>query len=156
MTLLVAVSDRPATLPERRVKRDKIVGLEHALREELDVGSFPPSTETVTHHHADRLYGREMFIPAGSLIVGKIHRYPCVNIIASGKIKVVSEWGDEVFVGPHVFVSLPGAKRAVLALTDVVWVTVHPNFDNERDMEVLEKTLIAGSYVELTHMGDVE
>lgn len=148
MTLLVEVSSHDHTVPARLDQRSKIVSLESKLFDEVGV-TLEPSEEVVSHHHADRLYGREMFIPKGSLIVGKIHRYECVNVIATGTIKVVSEWGEDIFVGPTVFVSPPGSKRAVLALTDVIWVTVHPNFENERDMDKLESTLIAGSYAEL-------
>lgn len=71
------------------------------------------------------VYGRQMFIPAGTLIVGKIHRHSHINIILKGAIAVSTEFGQEMFHAPHTFISEPGTKRAVRAMTDTIWMTVH-------------------------------
>jgi len=42
--------------------------------------------------------------------------------------------------------SPPGTKRALEAVTDLVWITVHHNPTNTQDLEELEKIVIADSY----------
>jgi hypothetical protein len=101
----------------------------------------------VLHHFANGVYGREMFIPAGVTVVGKIHRFSCVNIIAQGRVRVVTEFGQEEYSAPDVFVSIPGSKRAVYAIEDTTWVTCHPC--ETTDLEQIEENLIAPSYDKL-------
>lgn len=85
-----------------------------------------------------------MFIPKGVTVVGKIHKFSCVNIIAQGKVRVVTEYGPEEYTAPDVFVSIPGSKRAVYAIEDTTWVTCHPC--ESTDLEQIEQQLIAPSY----------
>lgn len=96
----------------------------------------------VEHHHAGNVYGRELFIPEGVVIVGKIHKLPCVNIIAEGTVRVISEQGTFDITAPYVFVSPAGTKRAIYAVTDATWVTCHP-YDPDED---LEQQLIAPTF----------
>lgn len=98
------------------------------------------------HHFAEQVYGREFRIKAGTLVTGKMHRYPCLNILAQGCV-VVSSSSDDVAPGTlieegAVWVSLPNTKRAVVALEDSVWVTAHMNPTNTTDLGVLEALLI--------------
>ena len=98
----------------------------------------------VTHHFTEGNYAREMFIKEGTLIVGKIHKHPHVNVISQGSCIVVTEQGSETLEAPLTFISQAGTKRTVLALTDVVWTTVHPT--NETDLEKIEDEVIAKDY----------
>ena len=43
-------------------------------------------------------------------------------------------------------ISSPGTKRALIALTDLVWITIHHNPTNTRDLKEIEKIVIADSY----------
>ena len=94
------------------------------------------------HHYAGQVYCRELFIPEGVALVGKIHKLPCVNVIAEGKVRVVSEQGSFEYEAPYVFVSPAGTKRAIYAVKDTTWVTCHP-YDDEQD---LEEQLIVPSF----------
>jgi hypothetical protein len=66
----------------------------------------------------------------------------------SGTVDVVTENGKERLVGPISMISPAGTKRALHSVTDVVWVTVHENPTNTRNLEELEKFVIADSYEE--------
>lgn len=101
----------------------------------------------VTHHYAPGSYAREMTIPAGVIIIGKIHRHAHINVISKGRVHVVTEAGAEVFEAPHTFVSEQGTKRAVFAETETVWTTVHVT--DETDLDKIEEFVIAGSYEDL-------
>ena len=107
--------------------------------------NYPQIDPPVSHHFAEGSYAREMFIPAGSMIIGKIHRHSHVNVISKGRIFVATEFGSEVLEAPHTFVSQPGTKRAVYALTDTIWTTIHVVGD-ERDLAKIEAIVIAPDY----------
>lgn len=97
--------------------------------------------DAMTHHHfAHGIYGREMRIPAGVVVVGKIHRYSTLNILAQGSMSVTTPEGQKVIHAPAIFTSLPGMQKAALALTDCVFLNVHPSF--ETDLKALEQEFI--------------
>jgi quercetin dioxygenase-like cupin family protein len=99
----------------------------------------------VTHHHAPGLYAREIFIPAGVLIVGKIHKHSHVNTISKGRVIVATEFGTQELVAPVTFVSVPGTKRAVVAQEDTIWTTYHPT--EETDLAKIEEEVIAPDFL---------
>jgi hypothetical protein len=93
------------------------------------------------HRFADGLYAREITIPAGTLLVGKIHKTRHLNLVSAGEIVVWSA-GEPVrrVRAPFAFVAEPGARRVGYALEDTVWTTVHAT--SETDLEKLEAELI--------------
>lgn len=118
--------------------RDNIL----AIQDEL--AKYPQIDPPLKHHFAEGSYAREMLIPAGSVIIGKIHRHSHVNVISKGRIYVATEFGSEILEAPLTFVSKPGTKRAVYALTDVVWTTIHVT--DETDLTKIEDVVIAPNY----------
>lgn len=93
------------------------------------------------HHFAAGLYAREITIPAGTLLTGKIHRTQHLNIISTGEISVWTD-GEPVrrIRAPYAFVAQPGTRRVGYAHEDTVWTTVHAT--TETDLEQLEAQLI--------------
>jgi hypothetical protein len=100
------------------------------------------------HDFSDDMYVREIFIPKGTVIVGKIHKHKHPNFLMSGEVKVVTEEGVETLKGPLSMISEAGTKRALHAITDLVWITVHSNTSNTRDLKELESNIIAYDYDE--------
>lgn len=98
----------------------------------------------LNHYFAPGMYGREMTIDAGVTIVGKIHKHAHINIISKGIIDVVTEFGTARYKAPYTFVSEPGTKRCVHAVTDTIWTTIHATESN--DLEEIEKEVIAESF----------
>jgi hypothetical protein len=92
------------------------------------------------HHFADGLYGREILIPAGTVLTGKIHKGEHLNFLMQGDITVWTEEGMKRIQAPAVIVSKPGTKRVGLAHTDTIWVTVHAT--HETNLDRLEAELI--------------
>lgn len=113
-----------------------------AIQDELR--KYPQIDPPLHHHFADGSYAREMLIPAGSMIIGKIHRHAHVNVISKGRIYVATEFGTEILEAPLTFVSKPGTKRAVYAITDTVWTTIHVT--NETDLAKVEEVVICTDY----------
>lgn len=131
-------------------KRNSIYDLEALL---IDVPDSLDAQECedkyITHFFAPGVYARQMFIPAGMVAVGKIHKTAHVSIISCGKISVTTENGTETFEGPYTFINTPGEKRAVYAHTDTVWTTIHPT--NETDIRKIEEEVIAKDYTALEY-----
>lgn len=128
---------------ERTDYREKILSLEQSI-----AANLPPVECPVKHHFAEGTYTREMFIPAGTLLTGKIHRHSCINILAQGRIVVVSDEGRKEISAPHTFVSGPGVKKAGYALEDSVWINVHP-WNGQDEVEQIEEKVIVPSYTAL-------
>jgi hypothetical protein len=135
------------------IGRNQILRLEQEMVEMLKRGDLSPVPEAgVTHYFADGLYARELFIPKGTLLTGKIHRTLHLNIISKGDISVLTEDGMKRIKAPCTIVSKPGMKRVGYAHEDTVWTTIHGT--HETDLEVLEHKLIAPSYEELLPAGN--
>lgn len=129
-------------------RRTQLLKLQRAL-EGLEEAKGPEAYP-LRHHFAPGAYAREILIPAGELVVGKIHRHAHVNVLSHGRALVATPDGEsEVLVAPYTFVSQPGTKRAVFAIDDVVWTTVHVT--DETDLEKIEAAIIAPDFEALEH-----
>jgi hypothetical protein len=106
----------------------------------------------VEHFFAPHVYARKLFIPAGMVLVGKIHNHAHLNIMLRGVIKVVTEFGEDIYSGPRIWIGKPGTKRAGLAIEDTEWVTIHPNLSDTQDLAELEEYVIAESYEEFDRL----
>lgn len=120
---------------EPEVSRERLVEIERAMTQ-MPQGHFP-----VTHHFAPGLYAREVFIPAGSLVTGKIHKYGQLNILSAGRVSLLVDgfWRD--LCAPFTIVSPPGTKRMLYAHEDTVWTTIHAT--DETDLDIIEAKFIA-------------
>lgn len=92
---------------------------------EREIVKLPPVSCPVSHHFAYGVYGREMFIPAGTVLTGRIHRHETLNILLEGEITVTTAEGMQRITAPAVFVSPSGCKKAGYAHTDVRFMNVH-------------------------------
>lgn len=127
--------------------RENIVSLQSSMLGAIESGDLSEVECPLTHYHAPGLYVREIFIPAGTAVVGKIHKHAHFNDISKGRVRVSTEFGFDILEAPCRFVSLAGTKRAVFAETDTVWTTYHPTL--ETDVEKIESEIIAPDYESL-------
>lgn len=126
----------PALLP-RKPTLAQIWRLEDAIA----ASGAAMDTDALTQHHfAEGLYARELLIPAGTVLTGKMHKHGQINVLAQGSIEVWTEEGMKRLEAPCIIASPPGTKRVGYAYTDVVWVTVSAT--EETDLEALEAQLI--------------
>tara|TARA_R110000824_G_C15233132_1_gene679095 strand:+ start:12326 stop:12760 length:435 start_codon:yes stop_codon:yes gene_type:complete len=99
----------------------------------------------VRHHITDSgLYAREMIIPAGTIITGKIKKHEHISVISAGFVTEVTDAGLQRIKAPYTMISKPGTKRVVWAHETTVWTTIHAS--EETDLDKLESELIAASY----------
>lgn len=133
----------PAPVAEARAS---ILKLEAALNAGAGGEPIKDFEPILRHHHSDGVYAREMTIPQGMCIIGKIHKHAHINIISKGRVVVVTPTEKEELVGPCTFISKPGTKRAVYALEETIWTTIHPNPRNTQDIGLLEEQVIAPTF----------
>ena len=129
--------------------RDAIMALEREMidhPERLLEDGRPIELETI-HHFAPGLYARELRIPKGVLLTGKIHKTEHLNILAKGRIEISNMGESREMIAPQIFVSPPGTKRAGYAHEDCVWITIHPT--EETDIMKLEYDLVTNSFDEI-------
>jgi hypothetical protein len=122
--------------------RENVLALQAQMQASPDQIECP-----VKHVFAPGCYAREMVIHKDILIIGKIHKHQHINIISKGSVLVATEFGSLQLDAPCTFVSEAGTKRAVYALEDTIWTTIHVT--NETDLEKIEDYVIAKDYNEL-------
>jgi hypothetical protein len=113
---------------------------------EAELKRHPQLDLPLVHHFAEGVYGRELHIPKGTLLTGKIHKYSQLNVLVKGKILVLVGDHVEELEAPMILVSPPGTKRVAYACEDCVWLTVHGT--DLTDLGEIEDHFIAGSDAE--------
>lgn len=141
--LQITIDDTPG----QKVAREDILMFEKALRTLPGTKTGDQDNCPLKHSFADGVYVREIFIPKGMLIVGKIHKHSHPNFLMSGEVSVVTEEGYKRLKGPCAMISKAGTKRVVYTHEDTTWITVHVT--NETDLEKIEEEVIAKNYDEL-------
>lgn len=130
------------------VARAKIMAIQRACQAQPD-GVRMDESPPVKNWLAPGIYAREIHLPGGTVVVGKIHRHRHFNIISQGSITCYTEFGLEHHTAPASFISEPGTKRVVLTHEDAIWTTIHPNPTDETDISKLEEMFVALEYEEL-------
>lgn len=133
-----AAPARPVA-PPMPVSRAQVSALQERL---VATGAGVDLAEGLRHYFAPGMYGRELAIPGGMVVVGKVHRHQHFTLLLSGVATINTDRGMERLVGPHVWVSQPGAKRALVTHSDCVFFTVHLNPDDTTDLAVIEARTI--------------
>lgn len=121
--------------------RNKIYQFEEAAHQQ------PQIDIPVLHHFSFKrhlswgIYGREICIPAGAIVTGKLHKYPQLNILLTGTMELATENGLLRLEAPYIVSSPSGTKRIARALTECRWLTILPTV--EADPAEIERQFIA-------------
>lgn len=104
---------------------------------------YEPKTQ---HYFANGLYLRTVWSPAGSVIVGKVHKTEHFYAVLSGCVRVTTDKGvvelNATRDGPQILTCPIGTKRAVFVMEDAFRMNVHLNPENITDIETLEAELV--------------
>lgn len=114
--------------------------VEYVNRLESEISRLPQASCPVWHHFAPGLYARQMFIPAGTVLTGAVHKTEHLCIV-SGDIDVTTDDGVRRITAQQLVIkSAPGAKRAGFTHADTFWTTVHATDETDLDKLVIELT----------------
>ena len=101
------------------------------------------------HYFAPGLYLREITIPMGVCLTGKIHKTEHLCILSKGRVSVWTDEGMKTLEASSVVHSLPGIKRVLYAHEESVWINCHFNPENISDLEKIESHYVAETLQEL-------
>lgn len=136
--------------------REKVVQLEEQLREnpnaiveQEDIDRINP----LMHSFGDKLYVRTIKMPAGQLVVSKIHKHTHPYFVMKGDVSVLTEEGVVRIKAPYQGITKEGTKRVLFIHEETVWTTVHHT--EETELDKIEQDIIATSFddpqLALTH-----
>ncbi|CAK0749102.1 conserved hypothetical protein [Gammaproteobacteria bacterium] len=135
------------------INRERILDFEAILATHPDVKFGDQENCPLKHSFAEGVYVREIFIPKGTVLTGKIHKHSHPNFLMSGEVEVFTEEEGLVRLkAPLSMISKAGTKRVVYAIEDSVWITVHVT--EETDLKKIEEHVIAKSFEELSLYND--
>jgi len=137
--------------------RSNLMGMQRIMEDGVNKGIFEDSTEQfhLTHYftpvseqYGCAQYARELFMPAGMVCIGKLHKLPHLTFLTKGRMIIVSEnGGRQELTAPTTFVSPAGSKRAFHVLEDSILTTVHLTKHNtEAEVPLIEDEVISPSY----------
>lgn len=147
-TTLAPTTTPPSPGAIQREWRAKIQALEEALLALPDHWEGTTEHLPVRHHFADHLCAREIFMPQGTVVTGKIHTQSHITLLVEGTLLIIDEFtGRQMLTAPEWFVSPRGVKRAIAVLEDCRFLCVFGT--DETDPVRLEAQLTVMRYEDL-------
>ena len=127
---------------------NKVETLENAMLASDDIRIAKGNSDMfpLKHSFSEGVYIREMFMPQGGLVIGKLYKISHTWFLLSGDLEVATDEGSEYYIGPCYVNAPEGTKRVLHAVSDVIFVNVYPNPDNITDTDKLEEILTCSSY----------
>lgn len=123
----------PPAEPERALPMIRYDVLESAML------ALPQVETPTTHHFGPGTYLRQMAAPAGTLVLGREHRGPCMNVMLTGRCVLIDSDGTtRELTAPQMFVS-PAGRKLAYVIEDMTWVNIWAT--NETDVDALEREL---------------
>jgi hypothetical protein len=110
-------------------------------RLESEINEHEPANCPVYHIFTPMLYTRQIFMPEGTLIVSKIHKYQPPFIISQGIAHVKVNDGEwQKLEAPYTGITEPGTRRVLYIEKDCIWSTFHvssivPEDDTEEGLQ---------------------
>lgn len=116
------------------------VSREQIDRLQTEMAKMPQAELVTEHYFRPGMYCRKLIRPAGTLIVGKVHKEPHFFLCAKGEIIAWTENGMKKLQAGDIIESEPGTKRVTLATMDSIGITVHRT--DKTDLDEIEAELI--------------
>ena len=116
------------------------VSKEQIERLQSEMAALPQAELVTEHSFSPGMYLRKVYRPAGTLIVGKVHKEPHFFLCAKGEIIAWTEGGMKHLYAGDVVENKPGTKRVTLAVTDAIGITIHRT--DKTDLDDIETELI--------------
>lgn len=109
-------------------------------RLQAEMVKVPQADLKTEHYFSGGMYCRKLIRPAGTLIVGKVHKKDHFFMCAAGEIIAWSEKGMVTLRPGDIIESKAGTKRVTLAVSDSIGVTFHRT--DKTDLDEIEAELI--------------
>ncbi len=124
-----------------QVIQDLIINSDAGFGDGKSIAEIPDIP--IKHLFADQVYIRQMNMKQDQVVVGAIHNHLHVWFLMEGRV-IINNNGDIVeHIAPCYTVSEPGSKRIIYAIEDSVFVNVHKNPSNTKNIKDLEKDIVS-------------
>ena len=126
--------------------REDIVEFEEQIKN-IDgalVGEERDKYNPLKHTFADGYYIREVNMPAGQIIITKIHKEEHPFFLMEGECSILTEHGPKKIKAPYYDITKAGTKRIIYIHSDSKWVTVHAT--DLKDIDKIEEKVIAKDF----------
>lgn len=99
-------------------------------------------------HLEGGLYTRELFMPAGNIVISMVHKQNHPSFLLKGKVSFLTDEGTvETITAPHLIHTKEGAQRVLLVHKDTQWCCVYKT--DAKTFEEAEADVYADSYKQL-------
>ena len=99
----------------------------------------------LSHTICNKTYVRQITLPKGALLTGRVHNYDHTSIISTGDVSVLTNEGITRIKAPATWISKAGTKRLIYVHEETIWSTIHAT----------KHTEIAEIEDELVHQSDL-
>ncbi len=137
--------EKKESLPCGRAVFEQMMEFENALSR-VEGATFGDDCCPLKHTFGDGLYIREITMPKGMILTSKIHKTTHPYFVVKGDVSVVTENGTVRIKAPYWGITKAGTKRILRMHEETVWVTVHSNPENTKDLKLIEAEVIADDY----------
>ena len=134
------------------IELPELVNREQIERLQAEMIKYPQAELQTEHFFSPGMYCRRVYRPAGTLIVGKVHKEPHFFLCAKGEIIAWTENGMKKLQAGDVVESKPGTKRVTLATMDSIGITVHKT--DKTDLDEIEAELVEPDETSLFDSGN--
>lgn len=131
---------------------NKVPTREEIERLQREMAEMPRPEMQTEHYFHGGMYCRKLTRPAGTLIVGKVHKKEHFFLCAKGEIIAWTERGMLTLQAGDIVESRPGTKRVTLAVTDAIGITFHRT--NKTNLAKIEKELVEPDETSLYGVGN--
>jgi len=128
------------TMSDIELIQNHVPTLQEIERLQHEMIKMPQAELETEHYFSGGMYCRKLIRPAGTLIVGKVHKKNHFFMCAKGQIIAWSEKGMVTLNAGDVLCSKAGTKRVTLAVTDAIGITFHKT--SKTNLDKIEKELI--------------
>ena len=149
MDISTPISFKPTRYTQSQF-RHGISKLEDLINNDDDNSDLVSVEHPLKETFLDHQYIREIFNPAGQIIVTKIHKVEHPFFLLQGEMSIITEKGEEHISAPYYGVTAVGTKRIIYTHTDCTFVTVHAT--ELKDADKIEDEVIAKDYQEVEEL----
>jgi hypothetical protein len=116
--------------------RDEVIDVVESM-----IASYPQVECPLVHRFTNNMYIREIFVPAGTLLTSKVHKFEHPFVLSKGTI-TIWDGEEEIYISaPFCGITKENTRRIVFVLEDCVFTTFHVT-DKKTVEEVEDEILI--------------
>ena len=116
--------------------RDEVIDVVESM-----IASYPQVQCPLVHRFTNSMYIREIFVPAGTLLTTKVHKFEHPFVLSKGSI-TIWDGEDEINISaPFCGITKENTRRIIFVLQDCVFTTFHVT-DKKTIEEVEDEILI--------------